>query len=80
MLAAIIKHFGGGPVGLETLAAVIGEESVTLEDVYEPYLLQLGFLNRTPRGRMATASAYTHLGLRAPEGIMPSQMQINTEN
>ena len=80
MLAAIIKHFGGGPVGLETLAAVIGEESVTLEDVYEPYLLQLGFLNRTPRGRMATASAYAHLGLRAPEGIMPSQMQINTEN
>ena len=80
MLAAIIKHFGGGPVGLETLAAVIGAESVTLEDVYEPYLLQLGFLNRTPRGRMATASAYTHLGLRAPEGIMPSQMQINTEN
>ncbi|MCI5961198.1 MAG: Holliday junction branch migration DNA helicase RuvB [Eubacteriales bacterium] len=80
MLAAIIKHFGGGPVGLETLAAVIGEESVTLEDVYEPYLLQLGFLNRTPRGRMATASAYAHLGLKAPEGIMPSQMQINTEN
>ena len=80
MLAAIIKHFGGGPVGLERLGAVIGEESVTLEDVYEPYLLQLGFLNRTPRGRMATASAYTHLGLRAPEGIMPSQMQINTEN
>ena len=80
MLTAIIKHFGGGPVGLETLAAVIGEESVTLEDVYEPYLLQLGFLNRTPRGRMATASAYTHLGLRAPESILPSQTQINTDN
>lgn len=67
MLTAIIKHFGGGPVGLETLAAVIGEESITLEDVYEPYLLQLGFLNRTPRGRMATASAYAHLGLTPPE-------------
>ncbi len=66
MLTAIIKHFGGGPVGLDTLAAVIGEESVTLEDVYEPYLLQLGFLNRTPRGRMATPSAYAHLGLTPP--------------
>ncbi|MEG2003961.1 MAG: Holliday junction branch migration DNA helicase RuvB [Clostridia bacterium] len=68
MLEAIIKHFGGGPVGLETLAAVIGEESITLEDVYEPYLLQLGFLNRTPRGRMATASAYKHLGFSLPDG------------
>ncbi len=76
MLAAIIKHFGGGPVGLETLAAVIGEESITLEDVYEPYLLQLGFLNRTPRGRMATASAYAHLGLTPPESILPSQTQL----
>ncbi len=66
MLEAIIKHFGGGPVGLETLAAVTGEESVTLEDVYEPYLLKLGFLNRTPRGRMATAGAYKHLGLVPP--------------
>lgn len=64
MLKAIITHFDGGPVGLETLAAVIGEESVTLEDVYEPYLLQLGFLNRTPRGRTATASAYKHLGIK----------------
>ncbi|HAN21452.1 MAG: Holliday junction DNA helicase RuvB [Clostridiales bacterium GWF2_36_10] len=67
MLASIIKSFGGGPVGLETLAAVIGEESITLEDVYEPYLLQLGFLNRTPRGRCATSGAYRHLGLRPPE-------------
>lgn len=63
MLTAIIKFFGGGPVGLETLSATIGEEAVTLEDVYEPYLLQLGFLNRTPRGRCATARAYEHLGL-----------------
>lgn len=64
MLESIIKNFGGGPVGLETLAATIGEESVTLEDVYEPYLLQIGFLSRTPRGRMATPNAYQHLGLR----------------
>ncbi len=63
MLENIIFHFGGGPVGLETLAATIGEESVTLEDVYEPYLLQLGFIQRTPRGRMATKSAYEHLGI-----------------
>ena len=63
MLTAIIKFFGGGPVGLETLSATIGEEAITLEDVYEPYLLQLGFLNRTPRGRCATARAYEHLGL-----------------
>ena len=63
MLESIIFHFGGGPVGLDTLAATIGEESVTLEDVYEPYLMQLGFLNRTPRGRLATKSAYDHLGL-----------------
>ena len=63
MLSAIIKFFGGGPVGLETLSATIGEEAVTLEDVYEPYLLQLGFLNRTPRGRCATVRAYEHLGI-----------------
>ena len=63
MLRAIIEHYGGGPVGLETLAATINEESVTLEDVYEPYLMQLGFLTRTPRGRCVTAKAYTHLGL-----------------
>ena len=63
MLRSIIENFGGGPVGLETLAATIGEESVTIEDVYEPYLLQIGFLNRTPRGRCVTAKAYMHLGL-----------------
>ena len=67
MLRAIIENYGGGPVGLETLAATIGEESVTLEDVYEPYLLQNGFLNRTPRGRMASALAYEHLGYQMPE-------------
>ncbi len=64
MLTSIIKNFGGGPVGLETLAATIGEEAITLEDVYEPYLLQIGFLSRTPRGRMVTPNAYQHLGLR----------------
>ena len=61
MLTAIIKNYGGGPVGLETLAATIGEEAVTLEDVYEPYLMQLGFLTRTPRGRCVTGLAYDHL-------------------
>ena len=59
--AAIIENYGGGPVGLETLAATIGEEAVTLEDVYEPYLMQLGFLTRTPRGRCVTRKAYEHL-------------------
>ncbi len=63
MLEAIIKFYGGGPVGLETLAATIGEESVTIEDVYEPYLMQIGFLSRTPRGRCATRLAYDHLGI-----------------
>lgn len=63
MLHSIIAHYGGGPVGLETLAATVGEESVTLEDVYEPYLMQMGFLTRTPRGRCVTRLAYEHLGL-----------------
>ena len=63
MLTAIITNYGGGPVGLETLAATIGEEAITLEDVYEPYLMQLGFLSRTPRGRCVTALAYQHLGI-----------------
>ena len=63
MLTTIIKFYGGGPVGMETLAATIGEESVTLEDVYEPYLLQIGFISRTPRGRCCTYLAYEHLGI-----------------
>ena len=63
MLETIIRFYNGGPVGLETLAATIGEEAVTLEDVYEPYLLQLGFLSRTPRGRMVTRYGYEHLGI-----------------
>jgi Holliday junction DNA helicase RuvB len=61
MLSMIINGYGGGPVGLDTLAAAIGEEAVTLEDVCEPYLLQLGFISRTPRGRCVTAQAYRHL-------------------
>lgn len=63
MLRTIIDFYDGGPVGLETLAATVGEEAVTLEDVYEPYLMQIGFLSRTPRGRCATRLAYEHLGL-----------------
>ena len=64
MLEAIIRYYDGGPVGLETLAATIGEEAITIEDVYEPYLLQIGFINRTPRGRCVTRLAYEHLGIR----------------
>ena len=64
MLRSIIEFYNGGPVGLETLAATINEDSVTLEDVYEPYLLQQGFLTRTPRGRCVTRKAYEHLGIR----------------
>lgn len=63
-LLGIIERFGGGPVGIEALAASISEETMTLEDVYEPYLLQLGFINRTPRGRVVTAKAYAHLNIR----------------
>lgn len=64
MLSSIIEKFAGGPVGLDTLAACIGEEPDTIEDVYEPYLLQLGFINKTPRGRMTTKLAYDHLGVK----------------
>ena len=63
ILMMMIEKFGGGPVGLDTLAAALGEDAGTLEDVYEPYLLMNGFLNRTPRGRVATESAYRHLGI-----------------
>ena len=64
MLRSIIEFYNGGPVGLETLAATINEDSVTLEDVYEPYLLQQGFLTRTPRGRCVTRKTYEHLGIQ----------------
>lgn len=66
LLMSIIKKFRGGPVGLDTLAAMIGEESQTVEDVYEPYLLQIGFLQRTPRGRVVTANCYKHFGMEMP--------------
>jgi len=80
-LKTIIEVFAGGPVGLETLAATIGEESVTLEDVVEPFLLQMGFLQRTPRGRVATVRAYQHLGYtlpqdRADSGLFPEDKGI----
>ena len=81
MLEMIIKGYSGGPVGLETLASALGEETVTLEDVCEPYLMQLGFLARTPRGRCATALAYQHLGYQQPDsgGGMDGQMKFSTE-
>ena len=66
LLRSIIDFYAGGPVGLDTIAAVIGEEAVTIEDVYEPYLMQIGFLARTPRGRCVTRQAYIHLGLTPP--------------
>lgn len=74
MLTMIIKNYRGGPVGLETLAAALGEEAVTLEDVYEPYLMQIGFLARTPRGRCATPLAYEHLGIMRDDG---GQMRLS---
>ena len=73
MLDAMIKYYRGGPVGLETLAAAIGEEAVTIEDVYEPYLMQIGFLSRTPRGRCVTAQAYMHLGYDVPSVTAQAQ-------
>ena len=75
MLEAIIKFYSGGPVGLDTLAATIGEEAITIEDVYEPYLMQIGFLARTPRGRCATKLAYDHLGI--PFAAAATNAQIN---
>lgn len=76
MLEMIIKGYGGGPVGLETLASAIGEESVTLEDVCEPFLMQLGFIGRTPRGRCATKLAYEHLGLKKPDDTNADDGQL----
>ena len=68
MLQSIMLNYGGGPVGLDTLAATIGEEAITLEDVYEPYLMQIGFLSRTPRGRCVTMQAYRHLNMEPADG------------
>ena len=75
MLKTLIQFYNGGPVVIETLAAAIGEEAVTLEDVYEPYLMQIGFLSRTPRGRCATHAAYLHLGLKPPAQAEKETMQ-----
>jgi Holliday junction DNA helicase RuvB len=77
MLKTIIDFYDGGPVGLETLAATVGEEAVTLEDVYEPYLMQIGFLSRTPRGRCVTRLAYEHLGLRYNKRSASDENQLN---
>ncbi|MBO7303138.1 MAG: Holliday junction branch migration DNA helicase RuvB [Clostridia bacterium] len=77
MLETIIKFYDGGPVGLDTLAATVGEEAITLEDVYEPYLLQIGFLSRTPRGRCVTRLAYEHLGLPYKSAKNDSSAQMN---
>jgi len=71
LLQAVIEKFGGGPVGLDNLAAAIGEESDTIEDVLEPYLIQQGYLQRTPRGRVATLSSYRHFGIAAPASMRP---------
>ena len=87
LLTTMIRHYGGGPVGLETIAASIGEEAVTIEDVYEPYLMQIGFLARTPRGRVVTAAGYEHVGIPVPasdgngtdaalRGAVPGQQQL----
>ena len=77
MMRAIIENYGGGPVGIETLAATIGEEAVTLLDVYEPYLMQLGFLQRTPRGRCVTRKAYEHLSLSVPKSMDEEPEQLS---
>lgn len=79
MLEAMIRYYNGGPVGLDTVAAVIGEEAVTIEDVYEPYLMQIGFLSRTPRGRVVLPAAYAHLGIPLPGGADTIQ-QLTFDN
>jgi Holliday junction DNA helicase RuvB len=79
LLRAIIELFNGGPVGLSTLAAALAEEVDAIEDVYEPFLLQLGFLQRTPRGRIATRRAYEHLGLPYPERALPPDLEIGPQ-
>ena len=77
MMETMIKYYDGGPVGLDTLAATVGEEAVTIEDVYEPYLLQIGFISRTPRGRCVTKLAYEHLGIPYRPKAQSSQISID---
>ena len=74
LLQAVVEKFGGGPVGLDNLAAAIGEERDTIEDVLEPYLIQQGYLMRTPRGRVATMSTYQHFGLKAPASMVSGEL------
>ena len=76
LLSSIIRFYNGGPVGLDTIAAAIGEEAVTIEDVYEPYLMQIGFITRTPRGRCVTRLAYEHLDMESPVDVPPGQSTI----
>ena len=80
ILDAIINKFNGGPVGLDTLAAATGEESVTIEDVYEPYLLQLGFIARTPRGRVALPLCYKHFGIKLSDEKLKELKNIEKGN
>ena len=77
MLSVMIERFGGGPVGLDTLAATTGEDAATIEDVYEPYLLQLGFIMRTPRGRVCTRAAYEHMGVSMPQNAENKQLRMD---
>ena len=77
MLSSMIERFGGGPVGLDTLAATTGEDAATIEDVYEPYLLQLGFIMRTPRGRVCTKAAYEHMGVSMPQSVENKQIRMD---
>lgn len=77
MLSSMIERFGGGPVGLDTLAATTGEDAATIEDVYEPYLLQLGFIMRTPRGRVCTRAAYAHMNLPMPQNGESRQLRMD---
>ena len=81
LLSSMIRNYNGGPVGLETIAAAIGEEAVTIEDVYEPYLMQIGFLSRTPRGRMVTPAGYAHLGLPMPQqtGVVQNPIPLSEQ-
>ena len=76
MLSVMIERFGGGPVGLDTLAATTGEDAATIEDVYEPYLMQLGFIMRTPQGRMCTKAAYEHMGVIMPQATENKQIRL----
>ncbi|HAI94509.1 MAG TPA: Holliday junction branch migration DNA helicase RuvB, partial [Xanthomonadaceae bacterium] len=80
MLRTIVEHFDGGPVGVESLAASLSEERGTLEDVIEPYLIQQGFLVRTARGRMATAKAYRHLGLKPKAAAAPTDLFTESDD